>query len=270
MKLNPKKAIAAAVLGASLLAGQAQAAITPAGSDLNNLSGSELLFTVFNTANGQSYSRDLGIAFNSITATSVFSFAADAGLTGLLGSAADLIWGVHAADSNQAGTTFDSTEYGQRIQFTSVPVLPVINEDGLLGAVSKLDTYMTSLNTEATHNVPGNGTAIVSGGPGNPSSFASVASNLGSNVPFSTMSAIGSTLTYSLFGQVGSVEDFGFPFFLSTGVSGNILGNWNLDNAGLLTFNGASVSAVPVPAAVWLFGSALVGLFGVGRRKIAA
>jgi len=31
-----------------------------------------------------------------------------------------------------------------------------------------------------------------------------------------------------------------------------------------------SVSAVPVPAAVWLFGSGLLGLVGVGRRKKAA
>ena len=30
----------------------------------------------------------------------------------------------------------------------------------------------------------------------------------------------------------------------------------------------ASVSPVPVPAAVWLFGTALIGLFGFGRRKV--
>ncbi len=36
-------------------------------------------------------------------------------------------------------------------------------------------------------------------------------------------------------------------------------------------FGGASytVTAVPVPAAVWLFGSGLVGLAGVARRKVA-
>jgi len=28
-----------------------------------------------------------------------------------------------------------------------------------------------------------------------------------------------------------------------------------------------SASAVPVPAAVWLFGSGLIGLIGVARRK---
>jgi len=31
-----------------------------------------------------------------------------------------------------------------------------------------------------------------------------------------------------------------------------------------------SVSEVPIPAAVWLFGSALMGLFGVSRRKSTA
>ena len=33
---------------------------------------------------------------------------------------------------------------------------------------------------------------------------------------------------------------------------------------------GWSVSAVPLPAAVWLFGSGLIGLFGIARRKRAA
>lgn len=34
-----------------------------------------------------------------------------------------------------------------------------------------------------------------------------------------------------------------------------------------LNFSTASVSAVPVPAAVWLFGSGLFGLIGMGKRK---
>jgi hypothetical protein len=41
--------------------------------------------------------------------------------------------------------------------------------------------------------------------------------------------------------------------------------NLSLSNAGVL-----SVSSVPLPAAVWLFGSGLLGLIGVGRRKAAA
>lgn len=35
-------------------------------------------------------------------------------------------------------------------------------------------------------------------------------------------------------------------------------------------FNGMEVSAVPVPAAAWLFGSALLGFFGFSRKKANA
>lgn len=38
-----------------------------------------------------------------------------------------------------------------------------------------------------------------------------------------------------------------------------------IDNASQITFGSASV--VPVPAAVWLFGSGLLGLLGIARRK---
>ena len=37
-----------------------------------------------------------------------------------------------------------------------------------------------------------------------------------------------------------------------------------------LAIDNVTVSAVPVPAAVWLFGSGLVGLIGLARRKKAA
>lgn len=41
---------------------------------------------------------------------------------------------------------------------------------------------------------------------------------------------------------------------------GGIIANWRLEGV-------ATVSAVPVPAAVWLFGSGLLGLVGVARRR---
>ncbi|HAC33418.1 MAG TPA: hypothetical protein DCF45_02750, partial [Gammaproteobacteria bacterium] len=48
-----------------------------------------------------------------------------------------------------------------------------------------------------------------------------------------------------------------------------VLGTWLLDSAGQLTYT-APVSQVPLPAGVWLFGSALAGLVGVSRRRRAA
>jgi len=34
-----------------------------------------------------------------------------------------------------------------------------------------------------------------------------------------------------------------------------------------VAYVGAAINAVPVPAAVWLFGSGLLGLIGIARRK---
>lgn len=47
----------------------------------------------------------------------------------------------------------------------------------------------------------------------------------------------------------------------------------NVGTAGLYTFdvvNGVTLPEVPIPAAVWLFGSGLIGLIGIARRKKAA
>ena len=41
-------------------------------------------------------------------------------------------------------------------------------------------------------------------------------------------------------------------------------------SCGLNDFSVAAINAVPVPAAVWLFGSGLIGLIGIARRRKAA
>lgn len=58
-------------------------------------------------------------------------------------------------------------------------------------------------------------------------------------------------------------------------VSGNgfdaTAGTWEFTAQGsqsaAFTWSSSSVAAVPVPAAVWLFGSALLGLIGIARKK---
>ena len=46
--------------------------------------------------------------------------------------------------------------------------------------------------------------------------------------------------------------------------------NWgNTDRIYVTNFSITEVSAVPVPAAVWLFGSGLLGLIGIARRRAA-
>jgi hypothetical protein len=58
---------------------------------------------------------------------------------------------------------------------------------------------------------------------------------------------------------------FNWANLLSVDVSANSdYGYVAYDN---INVSSATVNAVPVPAAVWLFGSALTGLYGMGKRK---
>ena len=66
----------------------------------------------------------------------------------------------------------------------------------------------------------------------------------------------------------GSESFSGFYFTDVTGVNLNVLSNYGdgfYYSAHEVGFD--TVSAVPVPAAVWLFGSGLIGLFGLRRKK---
>lgn len=70
------------------------------------------------------------------------------------------------------------------------------------------------------------------------------------------------------FSALGSspIQIFGFSGNGGTGtLQSYILGSATLGTDGLLTIN-----QTPLPAAVWLFGSGLLGLFGVSRRRSVA
>lgn len=56
-------------------------------------------------------------------------------------------------------------------------------------------------------------------------------------------------------------------FVISSTQPNPITGGLIYNNGTLVVTIGTEVSAVPVPAAAWLFGSALVGLAGIGRKR---
>ena len=76
------------------------------------------------------------------------------------------------------------------------------------------------------------------------------------------------------------VADFttGFDYTLNTNMVGLTLTdlyltpdglgiNWQNRSFNSDTFVELTLSAIPIPAAVWLFGTALIGLFGLGKRQ---
>ena len=62
--------------------------------------------------------------------------------------------------------------------------------------------------------------------------------------------------------------EFGLSDLASVDMIRVMIGDGYTSNSAALSFVGAyNVSTVPVPAAVWLFGSGLIGLVGVARRR---
>ena len=88
------------------------------------------------------------------------------------------------------------------------------------------------------------------------------ANNYGGGIGFHDTGSVGDAL-FTSFVAVNAAD----PNFNTTVHTSFEQGVWKLDAAtGTVTYS-AAVSAVPVPAAAWLFGSALVGLTGISRRR---
>lgn len=120
---------------------------------------------------------------------------------------------------------------------------------------------------------------------GEPSAFGFDWTWLSSDADFESFSSGGSEGPTACFGTSCSVSDGGWtPLALGDSFSGSglssILVTGDLYWTALAAGNGASriirelgnpiTNVVPIPATFWLFGSALVGLIGLGRRNKVA
>jgi len=261
------KIIVAAV--AMAMAGSASAAIQngyPAGTT----DPGELFLNVWDSTAQLSYTRDLGITISSgmIDGSSMpaINVAADSTLSSFIASAkGPLQWNLGGLNNYAYGT--DPTlapNYG----IVSTISDPISTASGMapadVGTAMQNGQFFTNnvngltggslsdyaANLDATDIAPGQNAYFDSGVWGN---------NWGGGVSWNDTAAMGSSM-HILWDGLG-VNAAGTALVNQY----HDLGTLTLQNNGdLMT---SAVSSVPVPAAAWLFGSGLVGLVGVARRK---
>lgn len=268
MKFTVKKLVVALALVAS--AGQASA-MTVAGSG-----DGSLFLTVWDPVVHVTYARDLGTTLSGFLPNSLGgNKTPNAGLTQAFASdplfastfagsvASDIQWNVTAGDyllvPPQQSTT--SGAYQLLTSATSSTGFSLSNA-GVGGALNNMNNYQASLNSI------GCGTAV-SCATSDPTSSAQGSTFYGSS--FGGQGAVGNAGTGfggSLYFYYVTANSTGFlqaPKTIYQNAQG--LGTFSLDNSGALTYSIAAPAAVPIPAAAWLFGSGLLGLVGISRRK---
>jgi hypothetical protein len=245
------KALAAVV--ALAFAGTANAAFENDGSTVStgsgNGSGSVVLSVVDDTASvDTSIAIDLGITSGDVLYGSVSGvlLTGNADLNAFLASATGTVkWDVTAIIND--GTTY---ELGM-LQTVTSGTMPTHVDADVFNAMGRQGAWMNDISHKASGNVAIFADATSTGGhydsTGNHQTPASVNS-------YATESGLGDSVDF-----LAILAGYG-PEGL-----GKTLSKLKFDYTG----GNATLSVVPVPAAAWLFGSALLGMVGVARRKAA-
>ena len=241
MKLK-MKALAAAV--ALTVAGSANAAI----DDFASGDG-ELFFSVRDNVNKTSYVLDLNIKLSQFNGNANLTFNDMANF--VAGSSGDLSWAVMAGDSVGAGSV-GGLHYMTTAAAGSDAILGGMN-NGTLQNWNAMDAaYLSNVN-----GVIGTGNSVTST-INDYSYFTPDMDTWSLNSPVSATAGLGQSQNFYLLSNSAST-------ILGKGQLVKVtemIGTWKLDATTGLTY-----SAVPVPPALWLLGSALLGLVGVARRK---
>ena len=197
-----------------------------------------------------------------IASTLVLSTSVNAALIERLGGlayyddAADLTW---LADANAAGTAMnwaDANSWAAGLDVSGVTgwrLADTIQPDASCGIQSGGDSYGYNCTGSELGNL-----------------FYNVLGGVGGSSIVTTHNA-----NYDLFSNVQSSR-----YWSATEYAPNTIGAWlfGMDDGYQVSYDKAvnfyawavqsgDVSAVPVPAAAWLFGSGLLGLIGVARRR---
>jgi len=276
-------------------AGGAHAATIPFNTNNNvGQNGSDLVLFVSDTTDGEYFTYDTGVSLDSILtqaaisaggvqttaigtiSTPTFSSAVQAALTNFLNndtSVGDSVtWTIAAGDSNSIG-------HGGYVGANRYLVTGTQALDGTTNVTRLSNTLVkTAVGSSASTGLEGffnevNAAGIPASGISTSEGWGK--GTLGQN-QLNGNSAFGSQPVTAIPLVSGTDSTSQLYLFATNSTQSQPANVYDTTTALDLswTFGGnatlAPVAAVPLPAAVWLFGSGLLGLFGIGRRKLSA
>jgi len=250
----------------ALVLSLALAATTGANAAWVNGSGGtdgELVLTVWNTSTNKSFTQDLGVltsaAINGSLGEQTFALDA-AGLAHVFGDESDIVWNVAGANTTALNSIEAIESYG--IYYTGSAVANNPSQVQIATQAGFFQQYANDLG------------AADSGTAANPVFLLEGVQYAGTTWGGSMGGILGlfGVPNSELVNGQSSGAGIAGLFFTGSGWDADSrldgTGNqWTLDLAGGLVY-GSSAPEIPVPAAAWLFGSALIGLAGVGRKRL--
>ena len=236
-----------AAAAALAIAGTANAAINP-GSDYAE--GGELILSVWDNASSTSYTLDLGVATREFNGegTYVYDLSADQNWMEFTAGAEAMTWDVVGSDRDSAVPS--SNGYMTTAQIDADAAVTAVGYNVFNTLQTNIEQYAQALDGIGG-DYAANESYFIAGGDyaGSTGTWGSFAGNIafatatyGESMEFWNMTTSGNNRR-----KVGEYE--------------KLAGKWTLADNKLV------YTAVPVPAAVWLFGSSLIGLVGVARRR---
>lgn len=271
MNLKLKTLVMAVALG---VAGVTQAAIVTDNYNLNGIGAgtgdAELVFTIFDAARNQSLALDTNLTANQFrnnNAALVNTFSVTDSLlqSFIAGSpnAAAMVWNIGALSNlglgPDAGILTTNGNAGATINpATQGP----FSGNALTSAMGFIESYSQANSSAFTAANPNSAISAATSAAGYNGGFSGPC--FGNQCFFNnTVAGFGSDqlMSFIALGATEVSDLDGTP--ISTTYNN---GMWHVNGTtGTLSY----VSAVPIPAAVWLFGSGLLGLVGISRRKKA-
>jgi hypothetical protein len=262
MKLISKLAL----VGAALASAGAYADV-----ELPSTGNGGLVLLVRNTTTNQVYARDLGILIDSVlpaaTAGGAYTgpinsmgyalpgFAADANLGTFLAATGPKVWTIMAGDS--VGTSTTATDARRYLITTNSTPTGVVTNAELNSQYGNLNAMIGLVNDSLPDSA---GSSTLTGGQwGDPAATPGSSASNGFGAGPLNETVVGTAAHLYVY----STQNGGNT--TQARVWSGLDVRLNLD--GSLETLGGTPPAVPVPAAVWLLGSGLAGLVGIGRRR---